>query len=101
MVMAPPSILAVVAEELSLDVAARSVQVVFGLIILFGGLLGSVLQVSALRPYTSRALWWIGATAVSWALTAMAMPDLGEVGAGFVLAAVSGAFFVWLMRASI
>jgi hypothetical protein len=96
--MASPSILAVVADEWALDVTAGSVQLVFGAIILVGGLLGAALQASALQSHTRRAHWWVGATAVFWTLAANVSRSAGMLGAGVVLATTSGAFFVWLMR---
>jgi hypothetical protein len=98
-VMAPPSILAVVADEWALDVTAGTVQLVFFAIVLTGGLVGALLQASALQPHTRRANWWVGASAASWTLAANVSSSAGVLGAGVVLATVSGAFFVWLMRA--
>jgi hypothetical protein len=72
--------------------------------LIIGGAICGLLQVPALRPHTSRAYWWVLASAVSWGL-AWSAADLEYFfgvgafffGGGAVLGAVSGVLLLWLL----
>ena len=57
----------------------------FLLIFAAGGAICGALQARALRPHTSRAYWWVLASAISWC-------------GGPVLTAASCGVFVWLLK---
>ncbi len=71
------------------------------LVALAGGALAGLLQAPVLRRRTSRALWWISASSVSWAvawLASVAWAEAGLLLGGVVLGAVSGSLLIWLLR---
>jgi len=71
------------------------------LIAVVGGFLAGLLQFRYLRPYTSRASWWILVSVVScglaWLSTSLSGPG-GLVVGGVVLGAVSGGLLILLLR---
>jgi hypothetical protein len=79
-----------------------------------GGLLAGILQQHLLRPHSSRAVWWMPASVIGWALPggAIAVNDLGlvtgpwgellSIGAmffgGAILGAVTGMPLLWVRQ---
>jgi len=73
------------------------------LVALAGGALAGLLQAPVLKHHTSRALWWIPASSVSWGvawLASVAWAEAGLLLGGVVLGAVSGSLLIWMLRSA-
>lgn len=70
-------------------------------LMLFGAALCGLLQLPALRPYTTRARWWPIATTVvfsaAW-LMSRYFGELGTLGAAVFHGLAGGAVLVWMLR---
>ena len=95
--MGIPFVAVVLVDEFGLGVSALPLGWLFGLTAITGAVIGGLLQARVLRPYTSRASWWVAATIVSWAPVWL----LGVLPGGIVMGVVGGGLFIWLLRAPV
>ena len=96
--MGIPFVAVVLGDEFGLGTSDLAEGWLFGLTGVAGGMIGGLFQARVLRPYTSRAGWWVLATVVSWSL---AWGLGGALAGGVVLGVVGGGLFIWILRAPV
>lgn len=70
-------------------------------LLIAGGAVCGLLQAPALRPLTSRAVWWVLACALAWSLawlTSRVAGIVGIFGGGALLGAIGGGVLLWLRQ---
>lgn len=96
--MAPPFVAMTLLGEIWPGASETVTNIILGFLILVSGVLGSILQARALRPFTLRANMWIPACFSSWGLAWLIMGFAGPLVSGIALGAIGGALLIWILQ---
>jgi hypothetical protein len=101
-----PFIIGVVLEQAGTlpDSWAASEAIAFTLVGSVGGLIAGLLQSHILRPYSSRAGWWVAFSTLGWGVTWLSVTAISEIVwiiGGVILGIVTGYPLLWILNSPV